>query len=174
MSLFMVRHKDFRPKASWYTSSTIIMWVRNFLKPLKMSVLPSWRQLVADVPPSKVENNLCSTRQTVLYWGQPWRDRVHHVWIFSCATMPSWADTGNWQLVYATSSWHVTCMCKAVWGVMPFLWELTWWPFSRVSTSGAGYPGITPLLSEGESHQWHTHWYSSGYLARCLAVTHFW
>ena len=34
-----------------------------------------WRKEAADIPPSKVENDLCSTRQILaLFWGQPWGD----------------------------------------------------------------------------------------------------
>ena len=34
-----------------------------------------WRKEVGDIPPSKIRNNLCSTRQTMaLFWEQPWGD----------------------------------------------------------------------------------------------------
>ena len=50
-----------------------------------------WRKEVANIPPSMVENNLCSTRQILaLFWGQPWGD----CWdMGQSVMMPSWAET---------------------------------------------------------------------------------
>ena len=50
---------------------------------------------VADHPPSKVENDLCSTRQIIIgtfsraALGRLLRDGVERVWAFPSATMPS-------------------------------------------------------------------------------------
>ena len=52
---------------------------------------------MADIPPSQVGNNLCSTRQTLaLFRGQPWGDGwdgTEHIWAFPSTTMPSWTET---------------------------------------------------------------------------------
>ena len=51
-----------------------------------------WRKEAADIPPSEVENDLCSTRQTLaLFPGQPcehcWETGAEHVWAFRLPTL---------------------------------------------------------------------------------------
>ena len=56
-----------------------------------------WRKEAADVPPSKVVNNLCSTRQIlVLFWGQPWKS----------AERQGRACMGLFECFYAILSWN--------------------------------------------------------------------
>ena len=66
-----------------------------------------WRKEAADIPPSKVRNDLCSTRQIIgtvsrATVGRLLRDGAERIWAFPSTTMPFWTET-----VYKSS----ICMC---------------------------------------------------------------
>ena len=69
-----------------------------------------WRKEAADIPPSKVKNDLCSTRQTLALLratvGRLLRDGMERVWAFQSARIPSWAEIEleNWNL--STKDWY--------------------------------------------------------------------
>ena len=57
---------------AWGTFST---WTGQSITALIAWRKEEWRKEAADIPPSKVENDLCSTRQILaLFLGQPWGD----------------------------------------------------------------------------------------------------
>ena len=66
-----------RCSKAWGTFWT---WIGQSITALIAWRKEEWRKKAADIPPSKVENDLCSTRQILaLFQGQPLerRDRVH-------------------------------------------------------------------------------------------------
>ena len=55
--------------------STFSTWTGQSIIALIAWKKEEWRKKAADIPPSKVENDLCSTRQILaLFRGQPWED----------------------------------------------------------------------------------------------------
>ena len=55
---------------TWGTFST---WTGQSITALIAGRKEEWRKEAVDIPSSKVENDLCSTRQILaLFWGQPW------------------------------------------------------------------------------------------------------
>ena len=57
---------------AWGTFST---WIGQGITALVAWRKEEWRKEAADIPPSKVGNDLCSARQILaLFWGQPWGD----------------------------------------------------------------------------------------------------
>ena len=57
-------------------SLTLTRWLAAALQERKVAMrLGNWRKEAADIPPSKVENDLCSTRQIMAQFRrQPWGD----------------------------------------------------------------------------------------------------
>ena len=67
--LFMQNYNAHKGQGSWrYTQQLYsVFWARCRKE--------EWRKEAADIPPSKAENDLCSTRQILaLFRGQPWGD----------------------------------------------------------------------------------------------------
>ena len=61
-----------RCSEAWGTFST---WTSQSITALIAWRKEEWRKEAADIPPSKVENDLCSTRHILaLFRGQPWGD----------------------------------------------------------------------------------------------------
>ena len=71
---------------------------RQVANPLQQALVhhgkEEWRKEAADIPPSKVKNDPCSTRQIVArFRGRLLRDGAERVWVFLSATMPTRAET---------------------------------------------------------------------------------